>query len=58
MGDCKDYWCEHYGSGKCDNCVKNQSAEDMPELRVILKKRSLEQMEIFADKSNNKGLER
>jgi len=46
MGKCDDCWCEHYDKtqGICDNCIKKESEKERPDLRVILKKRAVEQM--------------
>ena len=48
MNDCTDYWCEQHGkaNGKCDHCQKKESVKDSPELRVILQRRAVSNMEL------------
>jgi len=48
MEDCNDCWCEHYGKNYsvCDQCKEKGMNKEKPELRVILKKRAVEQMGI------------
>ena len=55
MSLCNDYWCEDYGKGneKCDRCVNKDAYVDRPDLRVILKRRADELVEI--DKTLEKG---
>jgi len=55
MAKCDDCWCEHYDKnrGDCDQCLKNEVARDKPDLRVILKRRAVKQMEI--DKKGKKN---
>lgn len=57
MNDCNDHWCDYYGKGseKCDRCVKkdNEQDKDKAELRVILKRRAYNLMEV--DKEVNKA---
>jgi hypothetical protein len=57
MSKCNDYWCEYYGKGneKCDRCVKEDNINDKPVLRVILKHRADEEMEL--GKVSNKNRE-
>jgi len=50
--DCKEHWCEHYGSEKCARCKEKENVRDRPELRVILKRRADALMEL--DKSPKK----
>lgn len=54
MSDCNDYWCELYteNNGKCDVCVKKDVDEDKPDLRVILKRRAVEQMKLDENKKD------
>ena len=54
--DCKDHWCEHYGSEKCSQCKEKENARDRPDLRVILKRRADALMEL--DKNPDKGQEK
>ena len=51
MSECNDYWCEYYGKGidNCELCAKKDNDKDKPDLRVILKRRAIEQIEL----SNN-----
>ena len=48
MSDYADHWCEHYGKGsaKCGQCVKKESEQERPELRVILRRRTDKLMEL------------
>jgi hypothetical protein len=55
MGDCKDYWCEHYGSGKCDHCQHKGNERESPELPIIIKRRADRLMEIGEKTSEKKG---
>jgi len=57
MSECNDYWCELYGknSGKCDQCEKKESEGDKPDLRVILKRRQVEQMQLEKSPGKNRG---
>jgi hypothetical protein len=49
MESCNDYWCEHYGknNSKCTQCAEKSITKDAPELRVILKRRAVNQMELM-----------
>ncbi|MDR2589598.1 MAG: hypothetical protein LBC71_01225 [Oscillospiraceae bacterium] len=60
MSSCSDYWCEHFGknSNACDRCNDKEMSIDKPELRVILKKRAVEQMELSKIHTKNIGHER
>ena len=53
MAKCNDCWCEHYDKsrGNCDHCVKNGEVKDKPDLRAIVKRRAVKQMQI--DRKNN-----
>jgi hypothetical protein len=48
MAKCNDCWCELYDKnmGNCDQCLKNESEEDKPNIRVLLKERAIRQMEL------------
>ena len=48
MTKCDDCWCEHYDKsrGNCDHCTKDEEVKDKSELRVILKRRAVNQMVI------------
>lgn len=50
---CNDCWCEHYekSKGNCEKCLKNETERDKPDLRVILKKRAVKQMELDKKKT-------
>ena len=62
MSKCNDHWCEHYGKsgGKCGHCEKKENIRDKPDLRVILKRRQVEQMGLAESmgKKQNKGQRR
>ena len=47
MTQCKDHWCENYGNQtKCDDCKQNDSKQEEPYLQVLLKRRTVKQMEL------------
>lgn len=48
MSKCNDHWCEHYGKGSnnCVQCVKKESENNKSNIRAILKRRQVEQMDI------------
>jgi len=52
MVNCNDCWCEHNdkNGGNCDYCLKKESESEKPEMRVILKRRVIEQMELLETK--------
>jgi hypothetical protein len=54
MGECSDYWCEHYHTCnvKCESCDKKERANDKPELHVILRRRSNRLMNLENYKKN------
>ena len=54
MSKCNDHWCDHYGKSneKCDRCVEKESIRDKSDLRVMFKRRQVEQMEL--EKNNTK----
>jgi hypothetical protein len=56
MAQCNDCWCEHYdkSKGNCDQCVKNKGEKDSPDVRVLLQRRIVKQMEA-ENKNKNKG---
>jgi len=47
MAKCNDCWCEHFdkNKGNCDLCLKNEAEKDNPDLRVILERRVIREME-------------
>ena len=54
MDKCNDHWCEHYGNGseKCDRCQQKDIVQDNHDLRVILRRRAIELMELDKNSSN------
>jgi hypothetical protein len=48
MNGCTDFWCEYYGKAgeSCGQCDKKGNVKDKPDLRVILKRREVNQMEL------------
>ena len=60
MSKCIDYWCEHYGKGsdQCDRCTKKENDKDNVDLRVILRRRADELMEIGKTSDKEKGQSR
>ena len=56
MSYCDQHWCEHYDKGhsQCEKCEKKSQDKDPAELRVMLKKRAVEQMGL----DKNKGQKR
>ena len=60
MSKCSDYWCEYYGKGhgECERCVSKDNEKDRPELRVILQRRAVKQMELDKTSDRNRGLTR
>ena len=56
--DCKEHWCEHFGSEKCARCKEKESARDRADLRVILKRRADALMELDKSPNKNQGQER
>jgi hypothetical protein len=60
MGGCTDYWCECYEKGgeNCTQCEEKDNVTDKPALRVILKRRADEQMELAQNRGKSKGQER
>ena len=55
MSKCNEHWCENYGknNSKCDSCEKKTVEQENPNLRDILKRRAVKQMEL--DNPQNKG---
>ena len=47
MDKCNDYWCENYGANnaKCAECKQQDNEKDAPDMRVILRRRTIEQTE-------------
>ena len=47
MDKCSDYWCENYGTNNaiCVECKNKDNDKDKPDLRVILRRRKIEQMD-------------
>jgi|GEM_PF-5886456 len=45
MSNCDNHWCENYSSGKtkCEGCKKHNNAKDRFDLRVIHRRKVLEQ---------------
>ena len=60
MGKCTEYWCERYRKtkGQCDHCEKQERIKDNPELRVILKQRADNLMELDNVSGKDRGQER
>ena len=47
MDKCNDYWCENYGANnaKCAECKQQDNEKDAPDMRVILRRRKIEQID-------------
>ena len=60
MSKCNDHWCEHYGKGRsnCDQCVKKENENVRSNMRVMFKRRQVEQMDIGISVKNDKGQKR
>ena len=60
MNKCNDHWCEHYGKGRdnCNQCMKKKSEIDRYDIRAIVKRRQIEQMDIGVSIKNDKGQKR
>ena len=58
MTNCQDYWCEHHGSVKCENCKSSENERERPELQVLLKRRADKLMGVNPSMTQEYGQER
>ncbi|MDR2570802.1 MAG: hypothetical protein LBD23_11000 [Oscillospiraceae bacterium] len=58
MENCNDYWCENHGknSSACDQCKEKSPDKEKPELRAILKRRAIDQMDIMESNKNKEQM--
>jgi hypothetical protein len=62
MSACTNYWCDNYGisGGNCSGCQEKESSnsKDQSELREILKRRAVRQMDLGSMPDNGIGQSR